>query len=115
VVGPGVGVPVVLGESWFTALGATGGPITTRLEDATFTRLREISLGYSFRAPWVEKLGGSRQFDVKISGRNVKLWADYSGLDPETNIGGAANSNRGIDWFGTPLDRAIVFSFALHH
>ncbi len=115
VVGPGAGTAVILGESWFTGLGATGGPITTRLEDATFTRLREISLGYSFKAPWVERLGGSRQLDVKISGRNVKLWADYSGLDPETNIGGAANSNRGIDWFGTPLDRAFVFSFALHH
>src|SRR6185436_17666815 len=40
VVGPGAGTPVVLGESWFTGLGATGGPITTRLEDGSFTRLR---------------------------------------------------------------------------
>jgi len=52
---------------------------------------------------------------VKVSGRNLRLWTKYSGLDPETNIGGAANANRGIDWFGTPLDRAVVFSFALHH
>ena len=114
-VGPGKGVPVVLGEAWFTGLGATGGPITTRLEDATFTRLREVSIGYSFRNAFVEKLGGSRQLDVKVSGRNLRLWTKYSGLDPETNIGGAANANRGIDWFGTPLDRAVVFSFALHH
>ena len=115
VVGPGAGTPVVLGESWFTGLGATGGPITTRLEDGTFTRLREISIGYSFTGGLVERLGGSRQLDVKLSGRNIRLWTKYSGLDPETNIGGAANANRGIDWFGTPLDRAVVFSFALHH
>jgi hypothetical protein len=115
VVGPGAGTPIVLGESWFTGLGATGGPITTRLEDGSFTRLREISIGYSFIGGLVEKIGGSRQLDVKVSGRNIRLWTKYSGLDPETNIGGAANANRGIDWFGTPLDRAVVFSFALHH
>jgi hypothetical protein len=115
VVGPGANLPVVLGESWFTGLGATGGPITTRLEDATHTRLREISIGYTFTSGFVERLAGSRQLDVKLSGRNLRLWTKYSGLDPETNIGGAANSNRGIDWFGTPLDRAVVVSFALHH
>lgn len=115
VVGPGANTPVVLGEAWFTGLGATGGPITTRLEDATFTRLREISIGYTFRNGLVGMMGGSRALDVKLSGRNLRLWAKYSGLDPETNIGGAANSNRGIDWFGTPLDRAVVVSFALHH
>jgi hypothetical protein len=115
VVGPGAGTPVVLGESWFTGLGATGGPLTTRLEDGTYTRLREISLGYTFTNGFVEKLGGSKQLDVKVSGRNIRLWTKYSGLDPETNIGGAANANRGIDWFGTPLDRAVVLSFALHH
>ena len=115
VVGPGAGQAVVLGESWFTGRGATGGPITARLEDATHTRLREVSIGYSFKNALVGMLGGSRQLDVKLSGRNLRLWTKYSGLDPETNIGGAANANRGIDWFGTPLDRAMVVSFALHH
>ncbi|HUP89594.1 MAG TPA: SusC/RagA family TonB-linked outer membrane protein [Longimicrobiales bacterium] len=121
VVGPGAGTAVVIGEGWFSGgtlgrgQGATGGPATTRIEDGTHTRLREISLGYSFKGPWVQKIGGSRQLDVKVSGRNLRLWTDYSGLDPETNIGGASNSNRGVDWFGTPMDRAFIFSFALHH
>ena len=53
--------------------------------------------------------------DVKLSGRNLKLWADYSGLDPEVNLGGAANSNRGIDFFNTPLTRGYIVSVALHH
>lgn len=121
VVGPGANTPVVLGEGWFSGgvlgggQGATGGPIETRLEDGTHTRLRELSLGYSFKDAWVQKIAGTTQMDVKISGRNLRLWTNYSGLDPETNIGGAANSNRGVDWFGTPLDRAVVFSIALHH
>jgi TonB-linked SusC/RagA family outer membrane protein len=123
VVGPGAGTPVVIGEGWFSSgaagpggsLGAVGGPITTRIEDGTNTRLREISVGYTFNAPWVQRVAGMRSIDVKLSGRNLKLWTDYSGLDPETNLGGAQNANRGIDWFNTPLTRAWVLSVALHH
>jgi TonB-linked SusC/RagA family outer membrane protein len=120
VVGPGAGTSVVIGEGWFSAgvlgagQGATGGPITTRLEDATNTRLREISLGYSFTGAWVQRLAGTQQLDIKISGRNLKLWTDYTGFDPEVNLGGAQNANRGIDWFNAPLARAVVFTFGLH-
>ena len=52
--------------------------------------------------------------DVKLSGRNLKLWTKYSGTDPETNLGGALNANRGIDWFNTPLTRGFVASVSLH-
>jgi TonB-linked SusC/RagA family outer membrane protein len=120
VVGPGAGTGVVIGEGWFSGgvlgagQGATGGPITTRLEDATNTRLREISIGYSFKNDWVQKLAGTEQLDLKLSGRNIKLWTKYSGFDPETNLGGAANSNRGIDWFNAPLARAVVITVGLH-
>jgi hypothetical protein len=114
---------VVIGEGWFNntaspdgrGQGAVGGPISQRLEDATNTRLREVSLAYSFRQAWVQKIAGTRQMDIKVSGRNLKLWTDYSGLDPETNLGGAANANRGIDWFSTPMSRAWIVSVALHH
>jgi TonB-linked SusC/RagA family outer membrane protein len=123
VVGPGAGTAVVIGEGWFNntaspdgrGQGAVGGPISQRMEDGTNTRLREVSLAYSFRQAWVQKIAGTRQMDVKVSGRNLKLWTDYSGLDPETNLGGAANANRGIDWFSTPMSRAWIVSVALHH
>lgn len=115
VVGPGAGDSVVIGEVWFTGLGSTAGPITTRLEDGTFTRLRELSVSYSFRGGWVRRLVGIEQLDVKVSGRNLGLWTKYSGLDPEINLGGAQNANRGIDWFNTPLARSWIVQFTLHH
>jgi TonB-linked SusC/RagA family outer membrane protein len=120
VVGPGANTAVVIGEGWFSGgtlgngQGATGGPISGRLEDATNTRLREISIGYNFTGNWIQNLAGMRQIDVKMSGRNLKLWSDYSGYDPETNLGGAANANRGIDFFNAPLARAWVMSVTLH-
>ena len=121
VVGPGAGTAVVIGEGWFSGgplgsgQGATGGPISTRIEDGTFTRLREVSISYSFRDPWVNKIVGMRQLDVKLSGRNLKLWTDYSGYDPEVNLGGAQNANRGIDWFNAPLARAWVVQLTFFH
>jgi hypothetical protein len=111
---------VVIGEGWFSGgvlgngQGATGGPITTRLEDATNTRLREVSIGYSFKNDWVQRLAGTEQLDLKLSGRNIKLWTKYSGYDPEVNLGGAQNANRGIDWFNAPLARAVVITVGLH-
>ncbi len=117
VVGPGAGDSVVIGEAWFTGVagGSIAGPISARLEDATFTRLREISVSYSFRGGWVRKLAGIEQLDLKVSGRNLGLWTRYSGLDPEVNLGGAQNANRGIDWFNAPLSRSFVFQATLHH
>jgi hypothetical protein len=121
VVGPGAGTAVVLGQDWFDGgnpgggQGNGNGPISGHLEDATNTRLREVSIGYTFNQPWVQRIGGSTAMDVKLSARNLKLWTNYSGLDPEVNLGGAANSNRGIDFFNTPLTRGYIVSVALHH
>ncbi|MDQ3886921.1 MAG: hypothetical protein M3308_07950, partial [Actinomycetota bacterium] len=52
--------------------------------------------------------------DVRVSGRNLKLWSDYKGFDPEVHTGGAAVANRGIDWFTNPISRAWVFSIGLN-
>jgi hypothetical protein len=56
-----------------------------------------------------------QQIDLKVSGRNLALWTDYSGFDPETNLAGAQAINRGIDWFNNPLSRSLVISVGLQH
>jgi hypothetical protein len=66
------------------------------IEDASFVKWRELSLrvgipeslGARFRA-----LSGA---SISLSGRNLKTWTDYSGLDPEINeTGGGANFTQG--------------------
>ena len=108
VVGPGAAVPVQLGQTYFGNIGGLG----TRehlMEDGTFTRLREVSLAYTFTGPRVQAMGlGS--IDARISGRNLWLLTDYTGYDPEVHTGGAAVANRGIDWFTNPASRSFVFS-----
>jgi hypothetical protein len=113
VVGPGAGVPVQLGQAFFGNLGGLG----TRehlMEDATHTRLREISVAYTLTQPWVRDKLGFNSIDIRLSGRNLKTWTDYTGFDPEVHTGGAAVANRGIDWFTNPTSRAFVFSLGLN-
>lgn len=115
VVGPGAGLAVPISEAWFTGLGSVGGPVTNRIEDGTNTRLREVSISYAVTGSWLRTLAGMRELDVKLSARNLKLWTNYSGFDPETNLGGAEAANRGIDWFNNPLARSFIVTVTLTH
>lgn len=60
------------------------------IEDASFWRLREISLTYNLPDKLLSSLGFSR-ISLTLSGQNLGLWTDYSGLDPEISSVGQAN------------------------
>lgn len=60
------------------------------IEDASFWRLREVSLTYNAPRTWLGTLGVSR-LSLTVSGQNLALWTDYSGLDPEINSIGQSN------------------------
>jgi hypothetical protein len=65
-------------------------------EDASFVRLRNISLAFDFakiaRMPIVQRL------QLVLTGRNLVTFTDYTGYDPEVSSG-ASNSafDRGVD------------------
>lgn len=60
------------------------------VEDASFWRLRELSLTYHAPQGWAGAMGADRA-SLTLTGRNLGLWTDYSGLDPEINSTGQAN------------------------
>jgi TonB-linked SusC/RagA family outer membrane protein len=115
VVGPGANQAVTIGEGWFNGVGGIGGPAAQFQEDGSFTRLREVALAYTFEQPWVKRVTGLSSIDARVAGRNLALWTDYSGFDPEVNVGGASVGNRGIDWFVNPTARTLVFSLGLNY
>ena len=51
------------------------------IHDASFTRLRELSLTYT-ADPRVARLFGGREVSITLAARNLGLWTDYPG-DPE--------------------------------
>lgn len=71
--------------------------------DATAYRLRELSLGYSFPKPLLNKLpfGG---ISLQLVARNLFYYAPNTGFDPELNTQGAGNI-RGLDIQGPPNTR----------
>jgi TonB-linked SusC/RagA family outer membrane protein len=114
VAGPGVGTPAVLDESWFVNYYSTftflGEPF---YESAGFVKLREVSLGYTATGGLARRLGMS-SIDFRVAGRNLAVWTDYTGVDPETSLGGAESGARGVDWFNNPQTRSWVFSVTLN-
>ncbi|HUG41341.1 MAG TPA: SusC/RagA family TonB-linked outer membrane protein [Longimicrobiales bacterium] len=68
------------------------------IEDASFVKLREVSLRYAIPAGILSRLGRTAPEGVTIfaSGRNVFTWSDYKGYDPEV---------------GTPLARIDNFVY----
>lgn len=61
---------------------------TLFLEDASFVKLRSVTLTYDFHGKWMDRMG-MNQFRVYGTVNNVHTWTDYSGGDPEA-----------IDYFG---------------
>lgn len=114
VAGPGAGVPVVIDENWFANDGGTFGIETSDfIEDAGFTKLREVSVGYTFDQPWVSRSLGLTSIDLRLAGRNLKTWTKYTGLDPESQLGGATLVG-GFDWFNNPQTRSFVITVGLN-
>ena len=115
VAGPGAGAAVPLGETWFSGLGGIfNGPASQFVEDAGFVKLREISLGYTFDQPWVSRTLGFSSMELRVAGRNLHTWTDYTGVDPETSVLGASSPVRGVDYFNNPQSRSYVFSITLN-
>jgi TonB-linked SusC/RagA family outer membrane protein len=60
-----------------------GGGFDWVVKTLHFARLRELSAAVSLPPKWAELLG-ARRADFRLSGRNLKLWTDWTGLDPES-------------------------------
>lgn len=69
------------------------------LEDASFIRLKLLSLGYNLPKAFLSKIGVAN-VRVYFVGSNLKLWTKYTG-DPESSITSDPNA-QGLGNFGTP-------------
>jgi TonB-linked SusC/RagA family outer membrane protein len=72
-----------------------------RIDDGSYVKLREISLGYTFK----NLLSKGGNLAVNLLGRNLISWDKYDGYDPETNAGGNSNLYRGVDFGNVPIPR----------
>lgn len=107
--------PVALTQAWYNDLGGGFGPVNSQfVEKGTRTRLRELSLGYVLSGEKFMQKTKFQSIEFSISGRNLALWTNYSGIDPETNATGVTNG-RGLDYFNNPSTRSYFFSVKINY
>jgi TonB-linked SusC/RagA family outer membrane protein len=101
-------IPALLNQAAFQGTGAAfaiGRELTERwVQDGSWIRLRDISLNYRIPKDVIGKIGMTNA-NVGIYGRNLLLFTNYGGIDPETNLAGP-NSVTGLDAFTTPNMRS---------
>jgi TonB-linked SusC/RagA family outer membrane protein len=100
--GPGLG-----GSTGVGGLYNVLGPTNESVEDASYIKLREMSVSYNIGA-----VGGQGNWTVGVVGRNLHTWTKYRGYDPEvgrsadTQLGNSALV--GIDYFTFPNLRTFT-------
>jgi len=103
-------------EDWGTPKGVarykayTAGAISPYIEDGSFVKLREISLGYDVPRRYASALRGVQNMRLSVTGRNLFMWAPYSGLDPEVANFGAAAVRNNLDVGPYPPSRSVFFN-----
>ncbi len=81
------------------------------LEDATFIKLRELSLSYQLPKALTSHLFSSANaIRVELAGRNLKTWTPYTGYDPEVSNFGNSITNRFSDVTPYPPSRSWFLS-----
>ena len=107
------GGPVALEESWYRTNGGGFGDLDEQfIKDASWTKLREISLKYSLPDSFLNQIG-LKSSEIGISGRNLLLISNFDGVDPEVNLTGASKG-RGLDYFSNPGTKSFIVNLKLN-
>ncbi len=100
-----------------------GGPeellmLSDWVEDGSFLRLADLTLSYRLSLSGVTKLKrfGLQGLTVFASGKNLWVWTDYSGYDPEVNTrqGNFGDLMPSLDYASYPRSRMYALGFRLN-
>ncbi len=81
------------------------------LEDATFLKLREVTVNYDVPERFIGMMWGRvSNMTLSLSGRNVLTFTGYGGMDPEVSNFGSEAIARNIDVAPYPPSRSFWFS-----
>jgi TonB-linked SusC/RagA family outer membrane protein len=77
------------------------------VDDASYVKLREVTLSFDAPTSWANRLGVSG-LELSVIGRNLALWAESDHLDPETAM--EATNIQGFEYGQMPSARSIGFN-----
>ncbi|MDP9347597.1 MAG: SusC/RagA family TonB-linked outer membrane protein, partial [Gemmatimonadota bacterium] len=103
--------PALDPEGYAEALSGSAMPFITR---ADFVKLREVSVSYTLPQSFTRRMG-TDELSLTLSGRNLAMWTNYLGMDPEVNFNGIASgggfgSVDRSDYMSVPMLRRLQAS-----
>jgi len=113
------GGDVLLDEAWYRH-GIGGGfgdnqAYNFAVKDATFSRIRELSLSYTFTSPAFRERTKLSSLTMRWTARNLFAWyKELVGIDPATNQAGVANGF-GLDYFTNPSTKSYLFTVSVNY
>ena len=92
-------IAVPLDQNWYQGNGGGFGAVAENfVEDASYYRLRYITLSYNFG----DMINGLSDFTLSFTGRNLLLFTPYSGFDPDGSLAGSSTNGQGLEYFQMP-------------
>ena len=82
------------------------------VEDGSFVKLRELSVSYALPTSLLRRARATGA-TITVAGRNLKTWTDYTGWDPETNVGAQSTLVRGFSFATAPIPRSVTAAVTL--
>jgi TonB-linked SusC/RagA family outer membrane protein len=112
------GGDVLLEEQWYRrSIGGGFGDnqaYNFSIYDATWTKVRELSLSYTLDSPSLKSSVGLSSVRFTLTGRNLININNIPGIDPEVNQFGTGNA-LGLDYFTNPQTKStllgVTFNF----
>lgn len=78
-------IPVVLDHNFYRGTNLFNNITDIILQDASWLRLRNVSLNYELPKKWLERTKFIRGATIGVTASNFILWTPYSGYDPQSS------------------------------
>ena len=78
------------------------------VEDGSFLRINNVTIGYTFPAIHISKLKISK-LRLYATGNNLAVFTNYSGYDPEVNTRRSTPITPGVDYSAYPKSHNYIF------
>ncbi len=101
-----------LDESYYRSWNKFTGAAEVYLQDASFVKLRNISVSYDIAGHFLDRVG-IRNFTVSAGVSNILLWTEYDGFDPEGSAFSAGSNIYGFAGRSLPLTENYSFGVTI--
>ncbi len=82
------------------------------IEDGSFLRVSNVTLGYTLPEAWTRKFA-VKKLRIYATANNLYCWTKYSGQDPEVNTRKGSPLTPGVDYSAYPKAHSYVFGLNL--